>query len=376
MNKNVFPPSLKFERKTKALNKTLWGFVGLISMFTVELFVIIFHLMLCSILNVESTFISDNSILTASIPVVIFSIIFGIGFYKFLNMLLHSYKFEDNKIIKGRIINSDKVKGTDLAFDTAMTVYMAKNIGDSKKVVAGNATINLNSIIRLIELNTNGEFVNRFFDTDIYRKKIYNNPRLLKESKYSLVYICDDNKKLVIPKLYKGINVKISSSDEKSLTSRILLRSLIVFVLCFLFSMIDLFIGINNNYKYVSNINNTCSNLKANLNDYGYNLTRNCKFEKIISDNRTSSIEYRIDKNGNITKVNLELYYDFSSYSDNELKYIISTLNTDFSNSEINDFIERVSSCVNGNCSYGKIKSGKNILRIDSSDGLVNIYNH
>lgn len=376
MNKNVFAPSLKFERKTKALNGSLWGFVGLISMFTVEFFVIIFHLMLCNILNVESTFISDNSELIGTIPVVIFGIIFGVGLYKFLNMLLYSYKIEDDKIIKGRIISSKRVKGADLAFDTAMTAYMAKNIGNSNKVAAGNTAINLNNIIDLIGLNTDEEFVNHFFDTDIYRKKIYNNPRLLKEKKYSLVYICDDNKKLVIPKLYEGINIKIRSSNEKSLTSRILLRSLIVFGVCFLFSMIDLFVGIHNNFEYVSNINNTCSNIKANLNDYGYHLTRNCNFEKIISDNRTSSIEYRIDKKGNITNVDIELYYDKKTYSDNELKYIISSLNTDFSDYEINNFIAQVNSCVNGSCSYDKITNGKNTLRIGSSDGFINIHNY
>ena len=105
-------------------------------------------------------------------------------------------------------------------------------------------------------------------------------------------------------------------------------------------------------------------------------MTRDCNFEKEVSDYRTSTIKYNIDKKGNITDVNLELYYDFSSYSDSELKYIISTLNADFSDYEINNFIEQVNACINGNCSYGKIESGKDILRIGSSDGFVNIHNY
>lgn len=341
-------------------------------MFSTFLFATVPYLFLSSFFDIASAFILDNLVVVASISTMIFALIFGIGLYKFLNTLLYSYKFEDNKIIKGKIISPDKVKGINLAFDTIMTTYMAKNITNSKAVVAGNAAINMNGIINLIKLNTNQEFVDNFFDTDIYKKKIYNNPRLLKETKYSLVYICEGNKKLVIPKLYEGMNITINNSSESSLLSRILVRSLIVICIFFLFTMIDLFIGIGNNDEYKSNINDTCKVIQTNLNDYGYSMTRNCNFEKLVSNSRTSTIKYSIDKNGNITKVSLELYYDTSSYSDNELKYIISTLNTDFSNNEINNFIELVNSCVNGNCSYGTLKS----LRIGSSSGFVNIHNY
>lgn len=375
MNNNIFFPSFKLERKTRALNLGLWGFVGLISLFSVGSFVWIVHLMLCSILDIESTFISDSFFFEGFV-IIVFALISGIGLYKFLNPLLHSYKFEDNKIIKGRIIKQEKIKGINLALDTAITTYMVKNITNSKAVSSGNATININNIISLIRLNTNQEFVNKFFDTDIYQKKVYNNPRLLKETKYTLVYICDDNKKLVIPKLYEGMNIKINSDRESSFVSRTFKRSLIVFGIFFLLSMIDLFIGINNNSKYISNINNTCETIQTNLNYYGYSMTRDCNFEKEVSDYRTSTIKYNIDKKGNITDVNLELYYDFSSYSDSELKYIISTLNADFSDYEINNFIEQVNACINGNCSYGKIESGKDILRIGSSDGFINIHNY
>ena len=288
MNNNIFSPSFKFERKTKALNISLWGFVGLISMFSTFLFAIVPYLFLSYFFDIASAFILDNLAVIMGISTMIFALIFGIGLYKFLNTLLCSYKFEDNKIIKGKIISPDKVNGIDLAFDTIMTTYMAKNITNSKAVVAGNAAINMNSIINLIKLNTNQEFVDKFFDTDIYKKKIYNNPRLLKETKYSLVYICEGNKKLVIPKLYEGMNITINNGSESSLLSRILVRSLIVLCIFFLFTMIDLFIGIGNNDEYKSNINDTCEVIQTNLNSYGYSkpysyketITKNCEFEK------------------------------------------------------------------------------------------------
>lgn len=375
MNNNIFSPSFKFEKKTKALNIALWGFVGLISMFSVGLLIFAFHLMLCSILNIESTFISDNFLFEAFV-IIFFSLMFGLGLYKFQNSLLHSYKFENNKIIKGRIINTSKIKDDNLILDTIATNYMVKNINNSKAVVSSNAAINIYNIAKLIELNTNQEFVNKFFDTSIYKKKTYNNPQLLKETKYSLIYICDNNKKLVIPKLYENMDIKVNGGNESSLLSRILVRSLIVFLIFFLFSMIDLFIGIHNNPKYMSNINNTCETIQANLNNYGYSITKNCNFEKVISNSKTSTIKYDIDKKGNITNVSLELYYDFSSYNDNELRYIISTMNTDFSNNQINNFINQVRACINGECTYGKIELGKNILRIGTSNSFINIHNY
>lgn len=375
MNNKFFSPSFKLERKTRALNPALWGFVGLISLFSVGGFVWIFHLMICSILDVESTFISDSFLFEGFI-IIVFALMAGIGLYKFINYLLHSYKFEDNKIIKGRIIKPKKIKGIDLALDTALTTNMIKNITNSKKVYYGNTVMNINNILTLIKLNTNQQFVNEFFDTDIYKKKIYNNPQLLKETKYTLIYICEGNKKLVIPKIYEGMNIKIDSNRESPLISRIFKKSLIVFSIFFLFSMLDLFIGINNNSKYISNINNTCKTIQTNLNNYGYSMTRDCNFEKKVSDYRYSIIKYNIDKQGNIVDVDLDLFYDLSSYSDSELKYIISTLNTTFSEYEINHFIEQVNSCINGNCSYGKIEYNNDALTIGSSNGLVNIYNY
>ncbi len=371
-NNNIFAPSFKLEKKTKALNTSLWGFVGLISLFSTLFLIEIPYLFLSSFFNIVSAFLLDNLVLTLTIPMVIFAFIFGIGLFKFLNTLLISYKFDENKIIKGRIINPKKVKDINLVFDTLVTTSMVQNITNSNIFVAGNTARSMNNLLNLIKFNINQDFVHQFFDTDIYKKKIYNNPKLLKETKYNVVYICDENKKLVIPKLYEGMTIKKYNGKESSIFSRVLMRSLIVLGVFFIFAMIDLCIGINNNSEYMSNINNTCEVIQNNLSDYGYSKAKVCNFEKKVSNNRTSTIKYNINKHGNIENVDLELYYDSSSYSDQELQYILSTLHTDFSNNEINDFIKQVNSCVNGDCSYGKLKT----LRIGSSGGFVNIHNY
>lgn len=372
MNKNIFFPSFKFEKKTKAFNKSIWGFVGLISLFSVGGACTIIHLMLCSIFDIESTFISDNLVCFVGLIVIFFALMFGIGIYNFFNSLLHSYKIEDKKIIKGRIISDADIQNNNLIFDAAVTTHMVSNITNSNAVVAGNAAKNVSNILSLINLNTNPEFVYNNFDSNVYKKKIYNNPQLLKETKYSLVYVCEGNKKLVIPKLYEGMNIK-RINNESSLMARILIRSLIVFGIFLTFSIIDLSIGINNNPKYISNINNTCEAIQINLSNYGYSKEIDCYFKKRVSSDKTSTIAYNIDKYGNITNVSIDLYYNSYSYSEDELKYIISTLNKDYSNNKINSFIERVNSCVNGNCSFDIMSSQENILRIDLSSGFINL---
>ena len=76
------------------------------------------YLFLVNIFDIINTFVEDNLIVVSITYIIIFSLIFGIGCYKFLNVLLFSYKFEDNKIIKGKIKKPEKVKNVDLAFDT------------------------------------------------------------------------------------------------------------------------------------------------------------------------------------------------------------------------------------------------------------------
>lgn len=376
VNKNFFIPSFKFERTTKGFNKALWGFVGLISMFTVGLFVCVFHLMICSILNITSTFISDNDFCMLSLEFV-FALMFGVGLFSFINSLMHSYKFEDNKLIKGRIMNADKVKGLDLTIDSLITTYMIKNVNNPSNVMRANTLSNLLNIFNLIKLNTSKEFVNQYFDTPLYKKKIYTNPRLLKETKYYLVYVCDNNKKIKIPKIYEGMNVKLTYKNHNSLISRVLIRSLVVFLIFSFISICDLAIGYSNNNEHINAINDTYKSIEYNLTTYGYTSRKinekNYTFEKSVDD-RNSTIKYTFDKNGNIISVKFDLYFSATSNT-KELSFIIKSLNDDFTNKEIESFISDVISCINATCSYNKLISDNNTIRIDTSSGLIHVHN-
>ena len=141
-------------------------------MFSVSLVLLcMFHTFLCWFLNIVSSFIHDNFIFVTFIPVILY-ILLSYQFLKFLSSLMASYKFEDGQITKGIIQKSNKIKGTDLIIDTILVTNMLKNVSNSSKVVASNTASNMNNILNLIRLNTKKEFVQKYFDTELYKKEV------------------------------------------------------------------------------------------------------------------------------------------------------------------------------------------------------------
>lgn len=370
----LFNPSFKFERKTKAFNKYIGVFVALISMFTTGLGVGAFYAFMSSSLDL----VGDHLGIYIFTPAIVF-IILAYQFYQFIQSLLHSYKFKDNKIIKGKIQEVDKVKGTDLAIDAAATATMIANIGNQTAFMAASAVSNLNTIRSLINLNSNHEFVEKYFDTELYKHREYINPKLVKETKYSLIYTCDNKKKLVVPKIYEGI-CDVGNKKESSFISRIIKKAAVVFILALAIAIIDLSIANNRNYDYISNISASKNSIEDRLENYGYSLKKNNESlysfrKKVGNGDRTSEIKYKFDKKGNIKDVDIQLYYNSSSKNvENELRAIISTLNDDFDSEEVDYFIDLVEQNLTGSYKYGKISSNKYSLKISRSGGYVDIH--
>lgn len=376
---NIFFPSFKIERKTKAFNKYIWWFVALISMFSISLVLLcMFHTFLCWFLNIVSSFIHDNFIFVTFIPVILY-ILLSYQFLKFLSSLMASYKFEDGQITKGIIQKSNKIKGTDLIIDTILVTNMLKNVSNSSKVVASNTASNMNNILNLIRLNTKKEFVQKYFDTELYKKELYKNPKLIKENKYSLIYTCDNKKKLVIPKIYDGI-CDVDNKKETSFLFRIAIRSVIVFVIALFILIADLVIGYSNNTQNITTISNEVHILQENLTSYGYTCEKvNEKmytFSKIVGE-KTSKISYYLDKNGNIDDVNIQLYYN-SNYPniEKELIYIISTINDEFNSSDVSEFVSLVHQNIQGNLEYGSLRGRNYKLTLGTSQGYIDIHSY
>ena len=378
---NIFYPSFIFEKRTKAFNKYIWWFVSLISIFTISLLIFtMFHTFMCWFLNLVSTFIQDNFTIIVFLPIIIY-IVLSYQFLQWLTSLMTSYKFEEGKIIKGKIQKADKINGIDLVIDTALLANMINNISNSSSVVASNATSNLNKITNLIRLNINPEFVEKYFDTELYKKQVYENPKLVRTTKYSLIYECDNNKKLVIPKIYEGI-CDTDNQKESSFIGRILIKSAIVFIIALIIAVVDLSIGYHNNKEYVSSISNVKSTIEQKFNYYGYTSKKinekMYRFTKELENgDRTSEVSYYFDKNGNVKDVDIQLYYNSTSKNvDNELTYIISTINDKFDSNEVSNFINLVKENIAGNYKYGNLKSENYKLILSRSSGYVDIHNY
>ena len=258
---------------------------------------------------------------------------------------------------------------------------MINNLSNSSSVVARNATFNLNKITNLIRLNINPEFVEKYFDTELYKKQVYENPKLVRTTKYSLIYECDNNKKLVIPKIYEGI-CDTDNQKESSFIGRILIKSAIVFIIALIIAVVDLSIGYHNNKEYVSSISNVKSTIEQKFNYYGYTSKKinekMYRFTKELENgDRTSEVSYYFDKNGNVKDVDIQLYYNSTSKNvDNELTYIISTINDKFDSNEVSNFINLVKENIAGNYKYGNLKSENYKLILSRSSGYVDIHNY
>lgn len=373
--KTIFYPSFKFEKKTKAFNKYIGFFVSLISMFIVVIGIGMLYAFMSSFLNLAD---DTHLIVYIFLPVIIFIALSYQG-YQFLQSLLYTYQFKEDKIIKGKIQDVDKITETDLAIDAAATAGMIANIGNSSAFLASHLTSRLNRIIRLIKLNSNPEFVEKYFDTELYKKKEYINPKLMKETKYSLIYNCDNKNKLLIPKIYEGI-CHSPNSKESSFIGRIIKKSVLVFVSILIIAIIDLSVGYSKNNEYLNNISSSRSVIEQQLYNYGFTLKKNNEnmytFSKNIGNGeQTSQIKYWFDKNGNITEVDIQLYYNSSSKNvDNELRTIITTLNDEFDSRDVDNFINLVKQNINGKYQYGKLSSKKYSFIISRSNGYVDIH--
>lgn len=373
-------PSFDVERRTQALSRSLWGFVGVISMFTVGVGVFVSHQMFVSILNITSTFMSDHMILAGLVPIMCFALMFGIGLYDFLNPLLHSYEISSEKIVKGRIIQLNKVKRLNVDLETAFIAYMAVNIGDGSKVSHANGIKNLLSILELIAYNMKQSFVDEFFHTDIYKKKEYSNPKLVKETKHYYIYACDNKKRVKIYKIYTGMVGTDNSKKHPSIVCRIITKSILLMLAFALVSTADLVIGAGNTKENIANIQQTVSEIESNLDEFGYIAKKynekTYRFEKIVSSERTSYIKYNFNVNGQIEHVKFEVYYNANSTDmPTELEYIITSTTKDFSQTEILEFIANVQMTINGKYKYDKLESSDCNIILGTSGGYAYIHN-
>ena len=372
-------PSFEYEKKTYGLNIYLWSIVSLIMILLNTILIAVYYCTM-SIFNILEIIPFANILIIIDVVYILLSIILGV---KFLNCLPCCYKWDGKDLIKGIIKDTDNVTNLDMAINTASVITMSKNINDHNKFNLSYNIRNYHYFFRKIMLNTNQEFVEKYFDTDLYKKKIYKNVQFVKEKKYSIVYE-SENKKIIIPKIYVGL-FDAPEKFSKSLLYRVSMRIIIVFILSLILLSTYLMINFSLQDDYKNNIKKAILPIQEALNNYDYKLYNNDNYftNKEVSqyvifeknyNNRKSKIKYNFKFNGQIDYLEMEMYFE-NQLDVDACNYVLSSLNV-YSNQEIENFTKEIENCMNNNCSYAKLEKGNYKFRIGRSNGIIEVHSY
>jgi len=377
----IMIPSFAVERRTQALSASLWGFVGLISMFTVGLGVFVSHQMLVSVFKLTGTFMSDHMALAGLVPIMGFAALFGVGLYAFIDPLLHAYEIDGEKIVKGRIVQPGKVKGGSLALEAALHAYMAAQVRDGAKVSGAVGIKNLFGVLELIAHNMKQPFADAFFHTDLYKKKEYLHPKLVKETRRCRVYACDGGKTVKIRKIYTGMEESVGKGRKRpSMAGRVVANSVLVLLAFALLSTADLAVGAVKNPENIAIMQQTVSETVSELEAFGYTAEKinekNYRFEKAVSSERTSYIQYTVNVNGQVERVKFDLYYSAGAADMRaELAYIIAATGEAFGEAEVSAFLENAQKTAEGEAAYDRLEAGDCRVVLGTSGGYAHVHN-
>ena len=333
-------PSFETERYTHACGKMLWWIVSLISMFTVGIGVTAIGLCAASVLEITSTILQDNTVIVLMMFFAAAIIMFFIGLLRFASVLTTSYKFDGNTIIKGTLA----ARG---------------------------------GLISKITANTDFEFVRANFDTDRYKKTIYENAVLTGETKRYLKY-SSNGRTIKILKIYDSMpDLRIAENTvKKFVASRVIKRAALVFAIFLALEITDLCIGYAKNDTVNSEISEANAVIEEILTEHGYSLQKMSNivylYTKSTADNsRTSKLRIVYDKSGNIDKSEVEMFIE----NEKDISTLEALINVLCKSESTDEFIASVRKQLDGKTSNAKLMldNGQS-LRLGKSGGYTEVH--
>ena len=333
-------PSFETERYTHAFYKILWWIVSLISMFTVGIGVTAIGLCAASVLKITSTFLQDNMVFALMLFFAVAIVIFFISLLRFAIVLTTSYKFDGNTIIKGTLA----VRG---------------------------------GFISKITANTDLEFVRANFDTDRYKKTIYENAVLTGETKRYLKY-SSNGRTIKILKIYDSMpDLRIAENTvKKSVVGRVAVRAITVFAAFLALEITDLCIGYSKNDEINGNISENNTVIQQLLTENGFTMQKISNsvylYTKSTADNsRTSKLRIVYDKSGNIDRSEVEMFIE----SENDVPTLENLLKVFCKSQNTDEFVASVRKQLDGETSNAKLTldNGQS-LRLGKSGGYTEIH--
>lgn len=372
-------PSFETERKSGAFNRQIWSFVALVSVITVGgILPVLFVLVKDGILGWTGSFIGGHLPFFILVPAAA-ALLLAIPGRGWINSLLYSYRIEPGRIVRGRIREAEYLNGMEILMDQALS---AGGLGSLLHRGEAGAYLQIRGIrknLKRARANMAPGFAEKYFDTEAYEKTVYENPRLAEEKKYTLVYRCGDGKRLEIPKIYEGM-CEVSGEEKPSFPSRIMKRSLVVFLLALIPYGIDLANTGSHQDAYQETMEKSYGGIEEELQGFGWVPDGNTgTFCREAGEGKESCLRYTIDHEGNVKNVDIQIYYGKDDVNiGEELDYILGTLDDGFEKEELQAFIQAVVENVEGGSSYGKLVSqnGRYQLVIGRSEGYVDVHNY
>lgn len=333
-------PSFETEKHTHAFGAMLWWAVSLISMFTVGTGVTAIGLCGASVLKITSTFLQDNTVIVLMLFFAAAIVIFFIGLLRFASVLTTSYKFDGNTIIKGTLA----ARG---------------------------------GLISKITANTDFEFVRANFDTDRYKKTIYENAVLTGETKRYLKY-SSNGRTIKILKIYDSMpDLRIAENTvKKSVASRVIKRAVLVFAIFLALEITDLCIGYGKNDEVNGNISQSNATVEKILTENGFTMQKISNivylYTKSTADNsRTSKLQIVYDKSGNIDKSDTEMFIE----SENDILALENLLKVFCKSQSTEEFISAVRKQLDGKSANDKLTlDNGQLLRLGTSGGYTEVH--
>ena len=333
-------PSFETERYTHAFGKMLWWIVSLISMFTVGIGVTAIGLCAASVLEITSTILQDHTVIVLMLFFTVTLVIYFFGLLRFASALTTSYKFDGNTIIKGTLASRG-------------------------------------GLIAKITANTDFVFVKTYFDTDRYKKTVYENAVLIGETKRYLKY--NSNGKIIkILKIYDSMpDIMIAENTvKKSVASRVIKRAVLVFAIFLALEITDLCIGYGKNDEVNGNISESNAVIQQILTENGYSVQKISNivylYTKSTADNsRTSKLRIVYDKSGNIDKSEIEMFIE----NEKDISMLEALINVLCKSESTDEFIASVRKQLDGKTSNAKLTldNGQS-LRLGKSGGYTEVH--
>ncbi len=331
--KKICAPSFVLEKTTHAANNLVLGVVLLVGMFS---FAGVYCMLSCMMISINDCLTFYNYIplgvmMAYTLGVLIPCIVLPV---KGLSALSTSYAIAPCCITKGTLRSiPDHIEVDPRAGNAASAavagVTLAANLGTAATINGVNAAANVGTLITRIQTNTMPSFAETYFDTDCYKKKDYQNPVRVKETKYAYIYRCEKNKKLVIAKLYTNMGLAPAEQGKgQGIAKRIAKGIGLSFVAALLASALTVGIALAGTNTYRQEVTPIIEQTIADLGEtlaplgYAYEAPYAWASEKLLTDATFSyhneeieatyldnEITYDFAQDGSIERIAFEIYF-------------------------------------------------------------------